>query len=840
MPDKDGENLKQKQEQSKLNMQGQAAKQGAKMAANAAFGPLGGKAVDLASKTELGKKVLNNASNMAKPGSMPGMNPKQILGNQKNGYNPFENIKNKADSPSLQVNQGASQDSETSESNSANNMSPLDSLPKIGLPPTDGFGEDKESESKGFNFLNKFKNKKTDEEQDTVSVTVELKKIGKQVSIFMSYLGCIFSFLLVIIIIINLLNMTSPLFYVNQVINNISSTVSSTLGDFLEKVNNIAKCGYMSDEDCEEKLENKFYTKLKESYQNHQSNYHVTVDYTLIASALTWLDDSMENLTEEDINNLLNNNQNPELYNQYIDFNKNKKYIDELAKAQIAQEAYDCSYYDENDELVEQGCLHYVLDLDKFNYYLTDKEDFTNYVNDLKNDCVYGVCPTEQFESILTHSPFIGFLYNVEESNTLRIKNIFEEIYSKKEFYEYIMEQEYGNLAFTKSYAYCSGITVKDTSDNIIGTYDLEKYVAGVIANEAYAGEGVEAYKAQAIAARTYALKLTNNCSSSIKNSEENQTFNENPPDWAIQAANDTAGLVLVHNDEIFLSEYDSFCYGDTRCPDAKQNANGSYSVTYTKLPLNEKHLVTISGDYADRFTGYGHARGMSQLKSYEMAKNGSSYKDILTYFYSDGVQIVSMNMMASGKYSSSTAIPSSTEEVRARSLTYLNMVGVFGNQTKSLSTIYKYNASNLGECVWYARGRALELIYFSTMDPATKLAAYNAIEGAYGNGEAWYRNTTIFEKTTDYTKPKPGAIVSWSGGSTRCSGGCGHVAIIESVDYATQTVVVSDGWASANSSGSRPHTWPYVNVRTRTLTFSQVKNYADGYRFNGYVYILG
>ena len=52
----------------------------------------------------------------------------------------------------------------------------------------------------------------------------------------------------------------------------------------------------------------------------------------------------------------------------------------------------------------------------------------------------------------------------------------------------------------------CKSIVV----DNQI--YSLEDYVKGVVSAEAYTGEGMEALKAQAIAARTFAIKKTNNC----------------------------------------------------------------------------------------------------------------------------------------------------------------------------------------------------------------------------------------------------------------------------------------------------------------------------------------
>lgn len=186
------------------------------------------------------------------------------------------------------------------------------------------------------------------------------------------------------------------------------------------------------------------------------------------------------------------------------------------------------------------------------------------------------------------------------------------------------------------------GITVvnKDGDGAVI---DFEEYIAGVVSKEAYSSEGMEALKAQAVAARTYALKKTNYCETSISNSTSAQTFTRDINDRAREATQATAGEILVDSSgNIFSAQYDSFCYDDEDCPDAKKNADGTYSVTYTKVPSGEKHIITLSdsSQYGRITHGQGHAHGMSQLLSYQLAKEGKTYKEILSYFYSDGVTI--------------------------------------------------------------------------------------------------------------------------------------------------------------------------------------------------------
>lgn len=183
-----------------------------------------------------------------------------------------------------------------------------------------------------------------------------------------------------------------------------------------------------------------------------------------------------------------------------------------------------------------------------------------------------------------------------------------------------------------------NGVTIED-----VGTFELEEYIAGVVSNEAYSNEGIEALKAQAVAARSYALVYTDYCTKTIPNSISAQTFTRNINDNSRLAATSTAGEVLIDSDgNVISAMYDSFCYNDEDCPDATKNNDGSYSVTYSKVPNGEQHTITLSdsSQYSRIVPGYGHAHGMSQLHSYQLAKEGYTYEQILKYYYSDSVEI--------------------------------------------------------------------------------------------------------------------------------------------------------------------------------------------------------
>lgn len=191
---------------------------------------------------------------------------------------------------------------------------------------------------------------------------------------------------------------------------------------------------------------------------------------------------------------------------------------------------------------------------------------------------------------------------------------------------------------------YCpNGITVSGT-----GTISLEDYIAGVVSAEnSYKNsqnpDNIEAMKAQAIAARTYAVNSTSNCSKSIGNSQSAQVY-QKANERAKKAAQETAGSVMLYNGKVFSAQYDAFCIHDEDCPDASCSGT-TCTVTYTKVPSKEKHKITVKSPhskaaYSGALDKLGHAHGMSQYVARQMQDEGKKFDEILKYFYAEGIEI--------------------------------------------------------------------------------------------------------------------------------------------------------------------------------------------------------
>lgn len=434
----------------------------------------------------------------------------------------------------------------------------------------------------------------------------------------------------------------------------------------------------------QQKLEQEFYQELKDVQQefHNNDNYNVCIDVNLITASLTvnqTFDKVIEGSDEVDENgeDFIDSEGNKKT----VPYTKMKKQIRLLARMQMMTNNYELEYIDgsycsetEQISLIKEGSKNSSTpeliashDMDGFQAFFTSK------VNEEQNNAYYiyhppfasdGTCSKNYAESMLpknkvelsigdfdsaTESVFYWNLVNsfipsyykdyissTEPQRTIDIKKIADDIYL---LYKQLGPSQTCAVSYAGPSSLCpNGITIEGT-----GTIDLEEYIAGVVSNEAYSSEGMEALKAQAVAARTYALNYTNYCSNVIPNSTAAQTFTKNINDRAREAVNTTRGEVLVNLDgKVFSAMYDSFCYDDNDCPDSKKNSDGTYTVTYTKMPYGEKHIITLSDPKQQSRINpkHGHAHGMSQLVSYELAKSGMNYREILSYFYSDGVEI--------------------------------------------------------------------------------------------------------------------------------------------------------------------------------------------------------
>lgn len=192
----------------------------------------------------------------------------------------------------------------------------------------------------------------------------------------------------------------------------------------------------------------------------------------------------------------------------------------------------------------------------------------------------------------------------------------------------------------------CKTITVAGE-----GTMSIDEYIAGVIKAEVggLKDDALDMYKAGAIAARSYVLANAtqdDNGNCTVENGQHFQAYKADPTEEQIQAANETSGMVLIKDGNIYSSQYDAFCY-DSKDSNYYYVCQGNGG--FTDIPISWADSI-VPSDYRAAPRTYSHGNGMSQYGAYYLiTKEGKNYQDVLTYFYGDdGATLGSINESSS------------------------------------------------------------------------------------------------------------------------------------------------------------------------------------------------
>ena len=172
---------------------------------------------------------------------------------------------------------------------------------------------------------------------------------------------------------------------------------------------------------------------------------------------------------------------------------------------------------------------------------------------------------------------------------------------------------------------------LKIVNDNnaltVINDLPLEMYLRGVVPAEMPSGWEHEAHKAQAIAARSYAVANMGKRGKygyDLKDTPEDQAYGGASAETkqTNNAVSETEGIVLVCQGKIVPAYYSASAGGQTR--------NASQVWTHD-LPF-----IKSVPSYDDGIKKNGHGVGMSQHGANNLAKRGYNGYQILKYFYAN------------------------------------------------------------------------------------------------------------------------------------------------------------------------------------------------------------
>jgi len=182
-------------------------------------------------------------------------------------------------------------------------------------------------------------------------------------------------------------------------------------------------------------------------------------------------------------------------------------------------------------------------------------------------------------------------------------------------------------LVFSKRRWYKGDLVVLNTKKGltVINDVDMESYIKGVVPAEMPVSWNTEAHKAQAIAARSYAM------ANSGKRLEYGYDLKDTPLDQNYmgasietvktnKAVDATRGQVLVHDGKIIPAYY---------CASA-----GGSTLSARKVWGNDLPYIKPVKSFDSKIPRNGHRVGMSQHGANILANKGYSAYQILGYFY--------------------------------------------------------------------------------------------------------------------------------------------------------------------------------------------------------------
>ena len=161
----------------------------------------------------------------------------------------------------------------------------------------------------------------------------------------------------------------------------------------------------------------------------------------------------------------------------------------------------------------------------------------------------------------------------------------------------------------------------------VMNDLPLEDYIQGVVPSEMPSSWEIEAHKAQAIAARSYALANMGKRGKygyDLKDTPEDQAYGGASAETVRtnQAVSETEGIVLVCQGKMVPAYYSASAGGQTR--------------SAGQVWLHDLPFIKSVPSFDDGIKKNGHGVGMSQYGANNLAKRGYNGYQILKYFYAN------------------------------------------------------------------------------------------------------------------------------------------------------------------------------------------------------------
>lgn len=193
------------------------------------------------------------------------------------------------------------------------------------------------------------------------------------------------------------------------------------------------------------------------------------------------------------------------------------------------------------------------------------------------------------------------------------------------------------NYLFAKGKWYRGNLIVFNSGSGVtvINEVDLETYIMGVVPSEMPSGWNIEAHKAQAIAARSYAVANMG------KRAKYGYDLKDTPEDQAYGGA---SSETIKTNNAVLKTKGQVLVFGNKVIPAYYHSSSGGYTINSGAVWFKDLPFVRSVPSFDGNLPKRGHGIGMSQHGANVLANYGYSAYQILGYFYQN-VKLYNLNV---------------------------------------------------------------------------------------------------------------------------------------------------------------------------------------------------
>lgn len=550
-------------------------------AATYAGGAAGAKIYDVVAKSKLGQKTLNEIGNRASSNPLA----RKALAKSQEGVS--------AAKPLVDSALGSSNGDASGFSNKSavNSSSPVEGgnnslFNKPNSTNTTG------SEQTGDN-----------QNSDISAVSELLPKMSKGNAKTTLTISIIFSvFIILIVIIAFCLEKVAPWYGLAQ--------FAATTGE--KFLNFFSGCGWSTDEECDAKLQNNFYSYVDQKYKEYNTKYDVELDKNLIIATLTYTDPYLTTSPGTD-------EEGQEVSSGKIDYKKSKRQVDLLIENMIRKTDENCYLKDKNGNLETISCAS----KDKYDSSVPDENGKTLYIEPSY------VLDTEKYRNYLENTFVYKYYLNnkkTEDTKSQMLK-IVDEIYDMDELFDEMDEDQngYNNITYQPKDSY---ITVTDCQGIMFDKVTLSEYLQGVVYANMDDNSSEEYLNFVAMSAKNY-LYYVNGASTTtavqsftIKSCKTEQLY-----------CNTSKGCHYVDDTDTLMNGSDGSYY--------KEPIRDTGTIEKIKKAINETKndfLVSDNSIVKTKYNGENKSDIISKL-------NNKTYKEVMVEIYGGEVKKLELSV---------------------------------------------------------------------------------------------------------------------------------------------------------------------------------------------------